>query len=105
MLLYFSRRGSLPLGKVGGRLQVHPTSVTNLIDGLEKADLVRREPHESDRRTTLATITKAGRDAAEEATRRLNAAEFGTAPLSRSELETISGVLQHLRADADSFEV
>ena len=24
MLLYYSRRGSLPLGKVGGRLQVHP---------------------------------------------------------------------------------
>ena len=35
-------RGSLPLGKMGVRLQVHPTSVTNLVDGLEK----RVEKHE-----------------------------------------------------------
>jgi hypothetical protein len=38
MLLYLSRAGSLPLGKMGVRLQVHRTSVTNLIDGLEGAD-------------------------------------------------------------------
>ena len=38
MLLYLSsRRGSLPLGKIGERLQVHRTSVTNTIDGLEQA--------------------------------------------------------------------
>src|SRR5215475_250025 len=56
MLLYFSRRGSLPLGKIGDRLQVHPTSVTNLVDRLERDGLVRREAHETDRRTTLAEI-------------------------------------------------
>src|SRR5947209_3650978 len=54
MLLYLSRAGALPLGKIGMRLQVHPTSVTNLIDGLEKAGYVRRTPHPNDRRTTLA---------------------------------------------------
>ena len=32
MLLGFTRRGSLPLGKIGERLQVHPASVTNAID-------------------------------------------------------------------------
>jgi hypothetical protein len=45
MLLYFSRRGSLPLGKMGVRLQVHRTSVTNIVDQLERSGLVRREPH------------------------------------------------------------
>ena len=44
MILYLSRRGALPLGKIGERLQVHATSVTNLIDGLERAGFVRREP-------------------------------------------------------------
>ena len=34
MILFLSRRGTLPLGKIGERLQVHATSVTNLIDGL-----------------------------------------------------------------------
>ena len=42
VLLHFSRRGSLPLGKIGERLQVHPTSVTNIIDRLERQELVRR---------------------------------------------------------------
>jgi DNA-binding MarR family transcriptional regulator len=105
MLLYLSRRGSLPMGKIGGRLQVHPTSVTNLIDGLERAGLVSREPHEHDRRTTLATITKSGRLTAEKATLLLNEANFGTPPLGNGELETIWEVLRHLRADADQFTV
>jgi DNA-binding MarR family transcriptional regulator len=103
MLIYLSRRGSLPLGKVGARLQVHPTSVTNLVDGLARSGFVRREPHESDRRTTLAVITPAGRRAAEAATEALNSARFGTAPLSRAQLETIWDVLRSLRADEDGF--
>jgi len=31
VLLSFSRQGSLPLGKMGDRLMIHPTSVTNII--------------------------------------------------------------------------
>jgi len=103
MLLYLSRRGSMPLGKIGGRLQVHPTSVTNLIDGLERSGFVRREPHESDRRATLAAITEEGRTVAEEATTTLNEARFGTEPLARAELETLWDVLRPLRASADEF--
>ena len=47
MLLYYSRRGSLPLGKMGDRLQVHRASVTNVIDRLEAQGLVRRLQHET----------------------------------------------------------
>ena len=36
MLLQFSRTGSLPLSKIGSRLQVHPASVTNVVDRLER---------------------------------------------------------------------
>src|SRR3954463_15060788 len=35
VLLSFTRTGSLPLNKIGERLMVHPTSVTNTIDRLE----------------------------------------------------------------------
>jgi hypothetical protein len=42
MLLYLSSRGSLPLGKIGERLQVHRTSVTNLVDGLERSGFAER---------------------------------------------------------------
>src|SRR5437763_16122419 len=79
MLLYFSNRGSLPLGKTGERLQVHPTSVTNLIAGPERAALVRRAPPEHDRRATLALITAGGRLGADAATATVNHARFASA--------------------------
>lgn len=103
MLLFYSRNGSLPLGKMGARLQVHPTSVTNTIDGLERLGFVERTRHEHDRRTTLATITDAGRRAAEEATEVLNRERFGTAPLPQRDLERLFELLRPLRAGADDF--
>jgi DNA-binding MarR family transcriptional regulator len=103
MLLFLSRRGALPLGKMGERLQVHRTSVTSLVDGLERLGYVERSPHERDRRTTLATITARGRDVAAEATERLNAERFATAPLKRDELEALFAILRRLRAEAGDF--
>jgi DNA-binding MarR family transcriptional regulator len=103
MLLLYSREGSLPLGKMGARLQVHPTSVTNTIDGLETLGYVERTRHEQDRRTTLASITPAGREAAAAATEVLNRELFGTAPLTRKELEQVFDILRRLRAGADDF--
>jgi DNA-binding MarR family transcriptional regulator len=103
MLLYYSRNGSLPLGKMGGRLQVHPTSVTNIVDGLEGLGYVRRERHQQDRRTTLAQITVAGREVAEAATKTLNEARFATAPLRKREMEQIFELLRPLREAEDDF--
>src|SRR6476659_10685700 len=45
VLLTFSSRGSLPLGKMGERLQVHPTSVASIVDRLQPAGLVVRRRH------------------------------------------------------------
>jgi DNA-binding MarR family transcriptional regulator len=103
MLLYFSRRGALPLGKMGVRLQVHRTSVTNIIDGLERSGLVRRESHPTDRRTTLAAITDQGREVARAATQALNDYAFGTGPLEDSELETLSAILRRVRIAEGDF--
>src|SRR4249919_4225777 len=57
VLLTFSSRGSLPLGKMGERLQVHPTSITSIINRLETAGLVARRQHPQDGRAVLAEIT------------------------------------------------
>ena len=103
MLLFYSRNGALPLGKMGDRLQVHPTSITNIIDGLEGLGYVSRERHEQDRRTTLARITSDGQSTAQAATDALNAARFGTAPLADGELEKLYTLLQPLRESADEF--
>lgn len=103
MLLHFSSRGSLPLGKIGERLQVHRTSVTNTIDGLERIGLVRRVPHETDRRTVLAEILPKGREVAEAATAAIHAAEFATTPLDERDLVSLTGVLRKLRVGAGDF--
>ena len=103
MLLYYSRRGSLPLGKIGDRLQVHRASVTNLIDRLEGQGLVTRRPHAEDRRAVLAQITPAGREVAERATAVLNDAAFGTGRLTARQLEQLVATLRVLRVDAGDF--
>lgn len=103
MLLYFSRAGSLPLGKMGDRLQVHPASVTNLVNGLERDGLVARARHPSDRRTTLATITPHGRGTAEAATAALHEIRFGTTPLDDDQLGALTEVLREARRAAGDF--
>ena len=103
MLLSFTRAGALPLGKIGERLQVHRTSVTNIVDKLEADGLVRRVPHAEDRRATLAEITESGRETAARATRALNAAAFGIDALGNDEQETVTALLRALRVDAGDF--
>lgn len=103
MLLHFSSRGALPLGKIGERLQVHRTSVTNTVDGLERAGLVRRAPHESDRRAVLAEILPEGRRVADAATEALNEAGFGTEPLGEDDLGELFRILRKLRDGAGDF--
>lgn len=103
MLLVFSVRGSLPMGTIGARLQVHPTSVTNAVDRLESAGLVERLAHPSDRRATLVAITADGRAVADEATATLNDEVFGRLGLTTSDTRSLIGVLTRLRADAGDF--
>lgn len=103
MLLHFSRRGALPLGKIGERLQVHRTSVTNTIDGLEKVGLVRRVPHETDRRTVLAEILPKGHEVAEAATKAVHEADFGILPLDEEDLVVLFSTLRKLREGAKDF--
>ena len=105
MLLSFTRTGALPLGKIGERLQVHRTSVTNIVDKLEADGLVRRVPHAEDRRATLAEITDAGRDTARRATAALNAAAFGIDALGDDDQEAVTALLRALRVDAGDFAV
>ncbi len=96
-LLAFSRRGLLPVGKIGERLQVHPASVTNAVQRLEDAGLVRRGANPDDGRSVLATITPAGRELVERCTALLNDAVFATLPLDRQRIDDGIDVLSDLR--------
>ena len=102
-LLHFTRRGSLPLGKMGNRLMVHPTSVTNAIDRLERDGLVRRMPHADDRRTVLAEITDEGRRVVAKAADALADIEFGLGGLSAGTPRALDDAIHTLRRDAGDF--
>jgi DNA-binding MarR family transcriptional regulator len=104
VLLCFSRTGALPLGKMGQRLQVHPTSVTNVVDRLAAQGLVVRVAHPTDRRTVLAEVTEAGRDLVARATSALTRTGFGLPTLEPQELESLIAVLRKVRRDAGDFE-
>ncbi|MQA95253.1 MAG: MarR family transcriptional regulator [Streptosporangiales bacterium] len=105
VLLTFSSSGALPLGKIGERLMVHPTSVTNTIDRLERQGLVRRRPNPRDGRGTLAEITERGAEVVEAATRDLMAIDFGLGAYDETGQAEIFDVLRHLRVAAGDFPV
>ena len=103
MLLHFTRQGALPVTKASERLQVHPTSVTNAVDRLAAAGLVRRTPHPTDGRATLVEITEEGRRTALDATEQLNARVFARPGLTGRRVRSLVSVLRDLRKDAGDF--
>ena len=104
MLLSFSTKGSLPLGKIGERLQVNAASVTNAVDRLEAQGLVVRRPNPRDGRGTLAAITAKGRKLADRATVAMNAQVFSDLGLDAAALETLFAALGQLRRSAGDFD-
>jgi len=102
-LLSFTREGELPLGKLGARLQVHPASVTNTINRLEADGFVRRRPHATDRRTTLAVLTHEGRQRAERGAAALAAIGFGLDGMSSDARRRVDDALLELRTAAGDF--
>jgi DNA-binding MarR family transcriptional regulator len=103
VLLLFSRRGVLPLSTMGRRLMIHPTSVTNIINRLEAQGLVRRAPHPTDGRTTLAELTREGRRLAMEATKAVNEVSFGLGMLDETDLSDLMRIVRKLRVGVGDF--
>jgi DNA-binding MarR family transcriptional regulator len=103
MVLVFSRRGALPLSRLGARLQVHPTSVTNAVDRLEQQGLIERAPHPTDGRTTLAVITEDSRKIALRATDAVNSSVFADPGLVPEDVEALVAILGRLRRRAGDF--
>lgn len=103
VLLSFSKRGAVALGKIGERLQVHATSVTSLARRLSAAGLIRRDADPDDGRAVLASLTPKGRELLERATEAVTAAEFAMGSMSEPEAEQLFGLLRGLRTAAGDF--
>lgn len=104
VLLSFSRRGALPLGKMSSRLQVHAASVTNAVQRLEHDGLVTRQPHPSDGRTVLARLTDEGEALVKAATAAVNEKVFSTVQLTADEVAELFRLLRKLRLAAGDFD-
>jgi len=88
---------SLPLGQLADRLACVKSNVTQLVDRLEADGLVSRAPDPSDRRSRLAVITAAGRQAYEQGSRIHRDAErelFGA--LSDQECAALAEIIDKL---------
>jgi DNA-binding MarR family transcriptional regulator len=103
VLLTFSRTGRLPMRVMGERLQLHPTSVTNIVDRLQGDGLVRRIPHPTDRRATLVEITESGSALLEDATKSVTAIDFGMSGLSPEQESQLTDLLGKVRRAAGDF--
>jgi DNA-binding MarR family transcriptional regulator len=104
MLLRFARRRSLPVGRIGARLQVHPASVTNAVDRLERDGLVERAQNPNDGRSVLASLTPAGAELAAAATTVLNAEIFSALPIARDGRGELYELLRQVRRSYGDFE-
>ena len=96
---------SLTLSWISKTLRIPPATVTNIIDRLEDEKLVRRVPHPSDARTTLAVITPRGKRVAMDATQDLNATVYEQIGLSEPQRSRLLDLLAVLRVSGNEFDV
>ncbi|MEF2244397.1 MarR family winged helix-turn-helix transcriptional regulator [Paenibacillus sp. IITD108] len=55
-------KGEQPIQKIGEKVLIASSSITYVVDKLEKKDFLKRKPCPQDRRITYAAITPAGTD-------------------------------------------
>lgn len=95
--LLTSHEFSRPLGQLSRHLLIHPTSVTLVVDRLEKDGLIERQPHPTDRRTVLATLTPMGVETVEKANAALAASNFGLIGLTSKDADVLRDCLHGVR--------
>src|SRR6266480_2993571 len=99
-LATLERHGAMTPGELAEHEKVQPPSMTRVIAVLVESQLVRREPHASDRRQVVLTATGAGRDLVIKARRRREAwlaqRLKELAPAERATLRAAAPILEKL---------
>ena len=72
-LAALARHDSMTPGELAEHEKVQPPSMTRVIAVLEERGLVKREPHATDRRQVVLTVTDEGRDVVQRVRRRREA--------------------------------
>ncbi len=97
-LLTLGRHGTMRLSALSDHLHIAPRSATEVVDALESAGMVLRQPDPGDRRATLVALTEHGTsvlDAIRAA--RGNEAERVFARLSQADRAQLARILRKLR--------
>ena len=96
-LLALHENGPLPPSQIAKHVMVNSSTVTGIIDRLEKKDLVKRQRISKDRRVITVELTKTGKTLAENAPSPIQQKIIdGLNQLSPSKIEQISLTLRRL---------
>jgi DNA-binding MarR family transcriptional regulator len=105
LLIFLDRQGPARAADIAEYLALAPRTVTEGIDTLERAGLVRRDPDPNDRRAKWISITAAGREAIRETEpirQRLVQEIYGA--LANDEREALEKILAKLSSAVDAVE-
>jgi DNA-binding MarR family transcriptional regulator len=86
----------MPMRELAALLVVDPPNLTPLVDDLERAGLVERQAHPSDRRIKLVAATADGRALARRADEILERPPVGLMELPDDDLETLVRILSRV---------
>jgi DNA-binding MarR family transcriptional regulator len=92
-------RRPMPMSELASLLTVDPPNLTPVVDDLERAGLVERQPHPTDRRVKLVVATAQGAALAQTADAILARPPARLAALPAEELENLVRILALLHAD------
>jgi DNA-binding MarR family transcriptional regulator len=91
----------LSMRDLAALLTMDPPNLTPVVDDLERAGLVERQPHPTDRRIRLVTATSAGMALARQAQDTLDRPPAGLVELPAEDLEALVRILARVRAEED----
>jgi DNA-binding MarR family transcriptional regulator len=92
-------RRPMPMSELASLLTVDPPNLTPVVDDLERAGLVERQAHPTDRRVKLVVATAEGTALAETADEILARPPARLSALPVEDLETLRRILAQLQGD------
>jgi DNA-binding MarR family transcriptional regulator len=87
----------MPMRELAAALGMDPPNLTTVVDDLERAGLVERQAHPTDRRVRLVVASAKGAALALQAEEILDRPPAGLVDLSSQELETLVQILTRVR--------
>ena len=92
-----SQNGSLSQGELSEKMYLHPSTITGLVDRLEKKGYAERDRKQKDRRVVKVRLTPKGKALVKKAPNPIQGKMiYGLRDLNKRELNTIYGSVQKL---------